>query len=79
MNNDIKFGIYKLLLQLGVKKEDIKPEAPLNTIIPYMHTEWNCFLFFLESKFNIDINEQEEQYLITVGSTIDTVAARIHR
>jgi acyl carrier protein len=73
MNSRVKFGVYKLLLELGVKKEDIQIDAALSNIIPYLNTEWNCFLFFLESKYNIRLNEEDEQKLITVENTVEQV------
>ncbi len=77
MNRTIQFGIHKLLLYFGVKKEEIRPEAQLDTIIPHYQSEWNSFLFFLESKYDIELNEKEERNLITVESTVNTVLNRV--
>lgn len=73
MDKAIRIGVYRILRKLGVKRNDISIDARLNKIIEFDAQEWTIFLFLLESRFDIFIDNQYEKRLITVEDTIETV------
>jgi acyl carrier protein len=73
MEKEIKLGVYRILRKLGVHREEIYPEAKFSTDYFFDDKDWNCFLFFIESKFDISISDDEQKELVTVGTTIDFV------
>ncbi|HAM99080.1 MAG TPA: acyl carrier protein [Marinilabiliales bacterium] len=78
MEKEIKLGVYRILRKLGVNREEIYPEAKFNTDYFFDDMDWNCFLFFIESKFNISISDDEQKELVTVANTIDIVDRHVH-
>lgn len=78
MEKEIKLGVYRILRKLGVNRDEIYPEAKFSTDYFFDDIDWNCFLFFIESKFNISITDDEQKELVTVANTIDIVDKHIH-
>ncbi len=74
MDKLIRIEVYRILRKLGAKREEITPETLLKKLIAFDEQEWTFFLFFLESRFNISINNEEEQKLVTIENTIDIVS-----
>ena len=68
-----RLGVYRILRKLGVNREDIYPEATFKNDLFFDDKDWVCFLFFVESKFNISLKDEEVMQLKTVESTIHTV------
>ncbi len=77
MEKEIKLGVYRTLRKLGVNRDEIYPEAKFNTDYFFDDKDWNCFLFFIESKFDISITDEEQKELVSVGNTIDFVDKHI--
>jgi len=77
MEKEIKLGVYRILRKLGVNRDEIYPEAKFNTDYFFDDKDWNCFLFFIESKFDISITDEEQKELVSVGNTIDFVDKHI--
>jgi len=63
---------------MGAKREEIELDSALKNLIYFDDQEWLCFLFFLESKFNLSLTEQDERKLQTVESTINTVQLKLN-
>lgn len=73
MEKEVKLGVYRILRKLGVQRDEIYPEAKFNTDYFFDDKDWNCFLFFIESKFDISISDDEQKELVSVKNTIDFV------
>ncbi len=76
MERSVRIGVYRILRRFGAQREDIMPNSKLSDLFEIDEVEWNCFMFFLESKFNISISKEEELKLVTVKNTIDTISNR---
>ena len=73
MEKEINVGIYRILRKLGVTREDIKPETQFKNDLFFDETDWTCFMFFVESKFNIAISNEEEGQFETIENSINIV------
>lgn len=73
MDKTTRLGMYRILRKLGVKRDEIYPEASFKTDLFFDDTDWICFLFFIESKFNISIDDEELTKLTNLESSITTV------
>ena len=67
----IRRSLYKVLRKTGVPKERINEEASLRDELFLGDLEMNCFLFYLETRFNLAIKNEELSQLNSVKSTID--------
>ena len=74
MSRDILIGTYKILRKLGAEREEIKPETALKTDLFFDEIDRTCLLFYIESNFNIDLTEQEENNLNTVSDILQVVS-----
>lgn len=79
MHKEINLGLYRILRKLGVNRDDIRPETQFQNDLFFDDTDWNCFLFFVESKFNISISNEEEIQLQTIGNSIDIIDRHLHQ
>lgn len=79
MQKEINLGLYKILRKLGVNRDEIKPETQFQNDLFFDEYDWNCFLFFVESKFNISISNEEETQLQTIGNSIDIIDRHLHQ
>ncbi len=77
MENLVKIGVYRILRKMGAEREEIMPDARLMHNLLFDEQDWECFLFFVETHFNIQIPKEEEQKLVTVANTIELVQASI--
>jgi len=73
MDKRTRLGMYRILRKLGVKRNEIYPEASFKTDLFFDDKDWLCFLFFVESKFNISIDDKEIDRLTNLESSIHTV------
>jgi acyl carrier protein len=79
MNKEINLGLYRILRKLGVNREEIRPETQFQNDLFFDDTDWNCFLFFVESKFNISISNEEEIQLHTIANSVDIIDRHLHQ
>lgn len=78
MEKEIKLGVYRILRKLGVNREEILPEAQFKNDLFFDDMDMTCFLFFVESKFNISISDEETNQLTTIGNSIKVVDRHLH-
>lgn len=79
MNKEINLGLYRILRKLGVNRDEIRPETQFQNDLFFDDTDWNCFLFFVESKFNISISNEEEIQLHTIANSVDIIDRHLHQ
>lgn len=58
---------------MGVDREDIDLNTNLNTDLFFDNDDMNIFLFFVETKFKIDVKDKEIMQLQTVNNTINFI------
>lgn len=67
----IRRNLYKVLRKTGVPKSRISEDASFRDELFVDDLDMNFFLFYLETKFDLDIKNDEVVQLTTVRSTID--------
>ncbi len=67
----IRRNLYKVLRKTGVPKNRINEEASLRDELFVDDLDMNCFLFYLETRFDVAIQNDEIPQLTSVKSTID--------
>ncbi len=73
MEKTTRLGMYRILRKLGVKRDEIYPEVSFEKDLFFDEQDWTCFLFFIESKFDISIDDEEIVGLTNLESSIKTV------
>ncbi|MBI9068434.1 MAG: hypothetical protein JEZ09_14155 [Salinivirgaceae bacterium] len=79
MEKQIRKGVYKTLRKLGAQRDEISPDALLMKNIFFDHQEWICFLFLIESHFDITISKFDEEKIKTVESTIKLIQEKQYK
>ena len=67
----IRRGLYKVLRKTGVPRERIVEDATLKEELLIDEVDLTCFLFLLETKFQVEIENSELIKLNSVSSTIE--------
>lgn len=75
MSNDL--SLYRIFRKMGVSRNDLSLKTDLNKDLCFDSYDMNIFLFFLESRFNIAIADQDIPQLQTVEQTLEFVQHRI--
>ncbi|MFT3740204.1 MAG: acyl carrier protein [Breznakibacter sp.] len=68
---NIRRNLYKVLRKTGVRRELIAEDATLRDELLVDDVDMICFLYYLESSFNVDVPNEEIGQLASVRSTID--------
>ncbi len=67
----IRRNLYRVFRKTGVPKELIDENATLNEDLFLDDNDMTCFLYYLETNFNVDIKKNEISRLRSVKDTID--------
>ena len=67
----IRRNLYKVLRKTGVPRYKIVEDANLKEGLLMDDVDLTCFLFLLETKFQVEIENSELPKLSSVGSTIE--------
>lgn len=67
----IRRNLYKVLRKTGVRRDLIAEEASLKNELLVDDVDMTCFLYYLETNFNVDVPNEEMGQLTSVKSTID--------
>lgn len=70
-NKSIRRNLYKVLRKTGVPRERIAADASFSHDLMMDEVDMTCFLFYLETKFNVEIDNESLQNIKTVQSTIN--------
>ncbi len=73
MEKTTRIGMYRILRKLGIKRDEIYPEVSFEKDLFFDEQDWTCFLFFIESKFDISIKDDEIGNITNFESSINTV------
>ena len=74
----LRIEIYKILRYTGIKRERIIPYMSFFDDLKFDDFDWKLFLYRIESRFNISVDENELLQLATIENTINYVSKRIN-
>ncbi|MDR2911463.1 MAG: hypothetical protein LBV47_08920 [Bacteroidales bacterium] len=72
----IRRNLYKVLRKTGVPRSVIAEDASYENDMLMDATDMTCFLFYLETKFNLNIENDMLPQMLSVKSTIDYLQQR---
>jgi len=67
----IRRNLYRVFRKTGVPKELINENATLNEDLFIDENDMTCFLYYLETNFDVNIKNDEVSRLVSVKDTID--------
>ncbi len=67
----IRRNLYRIFRKTGVPKDLIDENAKLNEDLFIDENDMTCFLYYLETNFNLRIKNDEVSKLVSVKDTID--------
>lgn len=67
----IRRNLYRVFRKTGVPKDLIDENAKLNEDLFIDDNDMTCFLYYLETNFNLRIKNDEVTKLVSVKDTID--------
>ena len=70
-NKSIRRNLYKVLRKTGVPRDRITTDSSFSYDLMMDEVDMTCFLFYLETKFNVEIDNESLQNIKTVQSTIN--------
>ncbi|MDA3893350.1 MAG: hypothetical protein PF517_16935 [Salinivirgaceae bacterium] len=73
MSKDILIGTYKIFRKMGAGQDEILPETHLTSDLFFDDTDRTCLLFFMESRFKIDVPDQEAAKMETINDVLEIV------
>lgn len=75
-NRTIQRTLYKVLRKTGVRRDRIKLEASFQDDLNFDQLDWTLFVYYLESFFKIQLEDQEIRKMSFVNDTIEMVSRR---
>ena len=72
-SDKIRRDLYRVFRKTGVPKELIDDNATLNEDLFLDENDMTCFLYYLETNFNLSIRNDEILELVSVKDTIDYI------
>ncbi len=75
MSNDL--SLYRIFRKMGVSRTDLSLNTHMNKDLFFDSYDMNIFLYFLESRFNINILDKDIPHLQTIGNTLAFVEHKI--
>ena len=69
-SDKIRRVLYRVFRKTGVPKELIDDDATLNEDLFLDENDMTCFLYYLETNFNLNIKNNEIRELVSVKDTI---------
>ena len=77
MQKELNLGLYKIFRKMGVPRNQVSLKNNLLDDLGFDNFDMNIFLFFLESKFNIEVNTTDVTKLTTIGHTLHFVEEKL--
>ncbi len=66
----IRRNLYRVLRKTGVRKENISLEASFEDDLHFDTTDWTIFMYYFESIFKVDVEEESLRNLHFVNDSI---------
>lgn len=73
----LNLRLYKIFRKMGVPRNEMSLKSNLSTDLCFDNFDMNIFLFFIESKFNIEVDESDVSRLITIGHTLNFIEEKL--
>jgi acyl carrier protein len=70
-NKTIRRNLYKVLRKTGMPRERIAEDASFSCDMMMDEIDMTCFLFYLETKFDVNIDNESLPKINSVQSTIE--------
>lgn len=67
----IRRNLYKVFRQTGIPRNVIDEKASLTDDLFMDDIDMACFLFYLETRFKVEVKNEEMNNLSSVGSTLN--------
>lgn len=68
-NKKVRRNLYRVLRKTGVRKEDISLDASFREDLHFDTTDWTIFIFYLESIFKVNVEDESIKKLHYVNDT----------
>ena len=72
----IRRNLYKVLRKTGVPRDRIAEDASFENDMMMDETDMICFLFYLETRFNLNIENEALPQMLSVRSTLNYLLQR---
>jgi len=73
---NIQRDLYKVLRKTGIPRDRIAEDASFRNDMMMDENDMSCFLFYLENKFNLNIENEALPQFISVKSTMNYLKNR---
>ena len=73
----LNLKLYKVLRKMGISRSDVTLKTDLLKDLLFDNYDMNIFLFLIESKFNIEVNEYDVIQLRTIGHTLNFIEEKL--
>jgi len=78
LHKGLNLRLYKIFRKMGVPRTEMSLQANLHNDLYFDNFDMNIFLFFLESKFNIEVNETDVNKLTTIEHTLHFIENKLY-
>lgn len=72
-----RIALYKIFRKMGINREELSSTTNLNTDLFFDNNDMNIFLFFVETKFKINVSDKEAFQLKTVDNTVNFIEKKV--
>ncbi len=72
-----RIALYKILRKMGINRDELSSNTNLSTDLCFDNNDMNIFLFFLETRFQINVNDNEAMQLQTIDNTVNFIDNKI--
>lgn len=72
-----RIALYKIFRKMGINREELSSATNLSTDLFFDSDDMNIFLFFVETKFRIDVSDKEAFQLQTIDNTVNFIEKKV--
>ncbi|MDG5798946.1 acyl carrier protein [Marinilabiliaceae bacterium ANBcel2] len=70
-NKNIRRNLYRVLRKTGIPRDRIAEDATFSCDLMMDETDMTCFLYYLETRFNLEIDNENLPKIKSINSTIN--------
>ena len=74
---ELNLRLYKVFRKMGVSRNKVSLNTDLSNDLLFDNFDMNIFLFLIESKFNIEVKEDDVTKLKTIGHTLHFIEEKL--
>lgn len=68
-----RIALYKIFRKMGINRNELSSSTNLNTDLCFDNNDMNIFLFFVETRFKINVSDNEMFQLQTIDNTVNFI------